>query len=368
MASVELANVRKIGALENLSLSIAPGELVVLTGPADSGKTALLRLVAGLERVCEGEIRIGGRRVDGLPPQERDVGLVPRSGALAAHMTVRELLALAPTLRRMPGPEAESRVRHVSLLFGLAALLDRRADVLSREWQQRVALARALVLAPRVLLCDEPFADLDASARVRLLSELLAAHRQAGTTTLHATRDPLQAMSIATQVVVLRGGLVQQIGPPVELFHRPLNRFVASWFGRPAMNFIEGDVGSGPSFGATGVWVPISHRAALELPIGSKATLGIRPHDLTLGEGEPGDVLGEIELVESLGWEAWVHVRTDAGRLVARLEGPHAAAARAGDRIAMRIAADRVLLFDARGVCVQWPHREPAPAPASVRP
>src|SRR5690606_37440539 len=145
---------------------------------------------------------------------------VPRSGALAAHMTVREQLALGPELKGMPGREVEARVRHASLLFGLAALLDRRADVLSREWRQRVALARALVLGPRVLLCDEPFGDLDASARVRLLSELLAVHRRAGTTTLHATRDAAEAMSIASQVVVLRGGRVQQVGPPAELFHR----------------------------------------------------------------------------------------------------------------------------------------------------
>jgi multiple sugar transport system ATP-binding protein len=357
MASVELIGVEKsfgdVKVVRGVSLSITHGEFLVLVGRSGCGKSTCLRMIAGLEEPTGGEIRIDGRRVNEVPPKDRDIGMVFQSYALYPHMTVRKNIAFGLELRKMPVPEIDTRVREVADILELGSLLERKPKELSGGQRQRVAMGRAIARRPRVFLFDEPLSNLDAALRVQMRAELASLHRTLGATMVYVTHDQVEAMTLADRIAVLEGGVLQQVAPPLELYHRPANRFVAGFIGSPAMNFLEGTVGP-KGFTTNGLSIP------LDAPHGL-ATLGIRPHDLV--PVASGALAGEVTVVEPMGWESFAHVTTPAGPVVARLEGRDAAALKIGSRLALDVDPSRIHLFDAHGVAV----RHPAAGDAMVR-
>jgi ABC-type sugar transport system ATPase subunit len=302
VATVSFEGVRKdfggATVVHDLDLEVGDGELVVLVGGSGSGKSTTLRMLAGLEDVSAGVIRIGGRDVTALPPRDRDVAMVFQDYALYPYLTARENIALGLRLRKIASAEIERRVGWAADVLGLGDLLDRRPKQLSGGQRQRVAMGRAMVREPAVFLFDEPLSNLDAQLRGQMRGEIARLQRRLGTTTLYVTHDQVEAMTLADRLVILDAGRVQQIGAPLEVYQRPANRFVAGFIGTPPMNFVEGRLGS------------------VE-PEGGR-TWGIRPEDLMLvPDGTPGSIPGEVLLVELLGAQAHLHVDAGGQRLTA---------------------------------------------------
>jgi multiple sugar transport system ATP-binding protein len=359
MRSVELLNVTKrfgeATIVEDLSLSVDAGAFLVLVGPSGCGKTTTLRMLAGLEDASGGEIRLGGRRVNELPPKDRDVAMVFQSYALYPHMSVYENMAFGLSLRKVEKPEIKRRVEEAARVLEIGHLLQRRPKDLSGGQRQRVAIGRAIVRKPAVFLFDEPLSNLDAALRVQMRAELQALHRRLGATMVYVTHDQVEAMMLATRIAVLEGGKLRQIGPPLELYHRPADRFVAGFIGSPSMNFVEGQV-EGGAFEAPGL------RVVLPAPVEpqKKVTLGVRPHDIGLA---PAGLSAEATVVEPMGWEAFVHVKCGAGWLVMRLEGEAAAQVKTGDKLTIAIPGDKVHLFDEQGRALLHPAAESTASP-----
>src|ERR671917_2910802 len=255
MASVEIREVTKsFGAtpvIHGVSIDIEDGEFVILVGPSGCGKSTLLRMIAGLENITGGEIRIGSRVVNNVPPKERDIAMVFQNYALYPHMTVADNMAFSLKLRKAPKAEIEARVSRAAEILGLTKLLDRYPRQLSGGQRQRVAMGRAIVRDPQVFLFDEPLSNLDAKLRVAMRTEIKELHQRLKTTTVYVTHDQIEAMTMADKIVVMHDGLVEQIGTPLELYDKPNNVFVAGFIGSPAMNFIKGRVGDG-GFAASG--------------------------------------------------------------------------------------------------------------------
>jgi multiple sugar transport system ATP-binding protein len=268
--------------------------------------------------------------------------MVFQSYALYPHMTVAQNMGFALKLRKTPQAEIDTRVADAAKMLELDQLLRRRPKDLSGGQRQRVAIGRAIVRKPRVFLFDEPLSNLDAALRVQMRVELLALHRRLGATMIYVTHDQVEAMTLATRIAVLNGGVLQQVGPPEDLFHRPANRFVAGFIGSPAMNFVDGTVSADGRFVAPGMNLPI-HFAA---PPGARMTLGIRPQSFAAAGS---DVSGEIEAVESMGWEAYVHLAAECGRVVVRLEGEAALKAKIGERLSVGVPPGAAHWFGADG-------------------
>ncbi|MCO4769953.1 MAG: sn-glycerol-3-phosphate ABC transporter ATP-binding protein UgpC [Deltaproteobacteria bacterium] len=321
MATVELRDVGKLygdtRAVQGVNLSVADGEFLVLVGPSGCGKSTLLRMVAGLEEISEGELRIGGSRANEKAPRDRDVAMVFQSYALYPHMTVRQNMAFGLKVRKEDPAEIARRVNDAARMLELEPLLDRLPKAMSGGQRQRVALGRAIVRQPEVFLFDEPLSNLDAALRTQMRGELKALHAQLGSTMLYVTHDQVEAMTLADRIAVLRLGVLQQAGTPRELFERPANRFVAGFIGSPAMNFIEGQIEDG-AFAAGSATFPLSDLG--EATEGGACTLGVRPHELLVQGTDAAGLSGRVGLVEPTGWESMVHVDTDLGRLVARVE------------------------------------------------
>jgi multiple sugar transport system ATP-binding protein len=287
-------------AVEDISLTIASGEFLVLVGPSGCGKSTLLRMVAGLEPVSEGTILIGDRDVTDSPPRDRDVAMVFQSYALYPHMTVRQNLGYGLKVRRTPKPEIETRVLQVAKALGLEQLLGRRPAALSGGQRQRVAMGRAMVREPQAFLMDEPLSNLDAKLRVGMRTQLAALHARLRTTTIYVTHDQIEAMTLGERVAVLRDGRIQQVATPQELYARPTNVFVAAFIGSPAMNLVEADV-EGGSLRFGGYTIPLPPGNAV--PAG-RVIAGIRPEAFEDGaHADPSlprlDV--RVEVVEELG-------------------------------------------------------------------
>jgi len=336
-------------ASRDLSLEIADGELLVLVGPSGSGKSTVLRMIAGLEEVTAGTIRIGTDDVTHLPPQQRDVAMVFQSYALYPHMTVRENLGFGLRIRKMPRVETERRVAEVAEALGLAAVLDRKPAQLSGGQRQRVALGRAIVREPRAFLFDEPLSNLDAKLRVETRAELARLHRRLGATMVYVTHDQVEAMTLGDRVAVLKDGILQQVAPPLALYRRPANRFVAGFIGSPGMNFIDGELqraGDACLFTSTVLTVPVE----CEGDASDRVTLGIRPQQIALAapdaEGEPrwGVMRGEVAVVEPLGAEQIVHVMLADGTRITVVAPPEAPVA-VDERVTLRVAPSAVHLF-----------------------
>ncbi len=361
-------------AVRDLSLDIADGEFVVLVGPSGCGKSTTLRMVAGLEEATGGEIYIGERLVNDVQPGMRDIAMVFQNYALYPHMSVYQNMAFGLKMRRTPRKEIEKRVREAAEILSIEALLDRRPRELSGGQRQRVALGRAIVREPKVFLFDEPLSNLDAKLRVQMRAEIARLHLRLKTTIIYVTHDQVEAMTLGERIVLLDHGVIQQVDTPMEMYRRPANRFVASFIGSPAMNFIAGEVNNGvfhftevsengdavavrPAADAAGRrpagTVDISEylarsgplstiRVGAEIPNGH-ALLGVRPEDLVArGDGAP---LGTVTLdvVEHMGHETIAHFALAGGDHVARL--PADTGVQPGDQLPLAIRTGAYHLF-----------------------
>jgi multiple sugar transport system ATP-binding protein len=349
MAGVEIRGVRKtFGAtavIHGVDVSIGDGEFVVLVGPSGCGKSTLLRMIAGLEEVTGGEIAIGGRVVNDVPPKERDIAMVFQNYALYPHMTVRENMAFSLRLRRTAADEVARRVKDAAEILGLEALLERYPRQLSGGQRQRVAMGRAIVRDPRVFLFDEPLSNLDAKLRVAMRAEIRELHQRLRTTSVYVTHDQIEAMTMADRIVVMHDGRVEQIGSPLELYDAPRNRFVAGFIGSPAMNFLAGTVRRGG--GAASVELEGGGRVAAPptgAADGAAVVWGVRPEHLALAAEGTG-LAGEVAVVEPTGADTHVLVRTGGAEVVAVFRERHAL--RLGDRIHLSPDVSKTHVFDA---------------------
>lgn len=315
MASVQIHNVRKnFGAtpiIHGVDVDIVDGEFVILVGPSGCGKSTLLRMIAGLENVTAGAIRIGKRVVNDVPPKERDIAMVFQNYALYPHMTVAQNMAFSLMLRKAPKSEMDDRISKAAGILGLAKLLDRYPRQLSGGQRQRVAMGRAIVRDPQVFLFDEPLSNLDAKLRVQMRTEIKDLHQRLKTTTIYVTHDQIEAMTMADKIVVMRDGLVEQIGSPLDLYDRPGNRFVAGFIGSPSMNFFEGRVTADGFHSTGGFRLPLS--AAPTGSEGRPAIYGLRPEHIAL---DPTGVSVTVKVVEPTGSETQVFAEAGGQQIV----------------------------------------------------
>jgi multiple sugar transport system ATP-binding protein len=317
MASVRLAGVEKTYpnghvAARGLDIEIADGEFMVLVGPSGCGKSTALRMIAGLETPTAGQVLIGDRDVTGLPPQERDIAMVFQSYALYPHMTVRENLAFGLRMRGATPATIVERVSRVAQALGLEQVLDRKPSQLSGGQRQRVALGRAMVRDPKVFLFDEPLSNLDAKLRVETRAELARLHRRLQATIVYVTHDQEEALTLGGRVTVMRDGLVEQVGPPMDVYRRPASVFVAGFVGSPAMNLLPGVVSdSGAWSGPGGMVLPVEGWGR-DAGTPRQVTLGVRPHDVELVAPGAGDVDARVDVVEPRGSELLVHLALGA--------------------------------------------------------
>jgi multiple sugar transport system ATP-binding protein len=333
MAGVTFEDVAKIypdgtRAVNDLDLQIEEGEFMVLVGPSGCGKSTALRMVAGLEEISEGVLRIGERVVNHVPARDRDIAMVFQSYALYPHLSVRENIAFGLKLRKMPKDEISKRVEDAARVLGLDGLLDRKPRALSGGQRQRVAMGRAIVRQPAAFLMDEPLSNLDAKLRVQMRAEIARLQRDLETTTIYVTHDQVEAMTMGDRVAVMRKGELQQVAPPQELYDHPVNLFVGGFIGSPAMNMLDarlerGDGGLTATLGSQRISLgeSVDRRPALQAYEGRDVILGIRPEDLDDaalaggegGSGEGGNTLtGDVVLREALGSEIMVHFKIDA--------------------------------------------------------
>jgi multiple sugar transport system ATP-binding protein len=346
MASVGIRDVRKAfgttAVIHGVNVSILDGEFVVLVGPSGCGKSTLLRMIAGLENITAGEIRIGERVVNNVPPKERDVAMVFQNYALYPHMTVADNMAFSLKLRGAPKSEIDQRVNSAADILGLGPYLGRFPRQLSGGQRQRVAMGRAIVRDPQVFLFDEPLSNLDAKLRVQMRTEIKELHQRLKTTTVYVTHDQIEAMTMADKIVVMHEGLVEQIGTPLELYDTPANQFVAGFIGSPAMNFLKGNVkanGSAGFEGPNGVKLPL--KTAPANSDGRPAIYGIRPEHFTIADD---GAEAEIVVVEPTGSETQVFAKLGGEEVVAVFRERHQF--NPGDKVRLKPDPSLVHLFD----------------------
>jgi multiple sugar transport system ATP-binding protein len=340
---------RGLKAVDSVDLSIQDGEFLVLVGPSGCGKSTVLRMVAGLEEVTSGQIRIGGKVVNEVPPKDRDIAMVFQNYALYPHMTVYENMAFGLRRRRLPAADIDRRVRAAADLLGIAQYLERRPKELSGGERQRVALGRAMVRDPQVFLFDEPLSNLDAKLRVQMRAEIKRLHQRVRATMIYVTHDQTEAMTLGDRIAVLRKGLLQQVADPFTLYQRPANQFVAGFIGSPPINFFTAELSaSGPLAIQSGGWsvsLPERFAGALGSRRGRGVIVGVRPEDLALAADGPGGSLrGRVEVSEPLGNEAYVHWSTPAGEMISRVPGQEAPAV--GSEAELHFTYDRLHFFD----------------------
>jgi multiple sugar transport system ATP-binding protein len=346
MASVAIRDVRKsygaTAVIHGVDISITDGEFVVLVGPSGCGKSTLLRMIAGLENITGGQISIGDRVVNNLPPKERDIAMVFQNYALYPHMTVAANMAFSMKLRGAPKDEIDMRVKRAAEILGLEVLLERFPRQLSGGQRQRVAMGRAIVRDPQVFLFDEPLSNLDAKLRVQMRTEIKELHQRLKTTTVYVTHDQIEAMTMADKIVVMHDGIVEQIGTPLELYDHPDNQFVAGFIGSPAMNFLKGTVrvnGSAIFEGPNGIKLPITAPASAN---GRAAVYGIRPEHFTLADD---GTEAEIVVIEPTGSETQVFAKLGGEEVVAVFRERHQF--NPGEKIKLKPDPKLIHLFDA---------------------
>src|SRR5581483_6122128 len=346
-ASVQLSDLRKsYGSLEvihGVDLSVADGEFIVLVGPSGCGKSTLLRMVAGLEDITSGEVRIGERVVNRIEPKDRDIAMVFQNYALYPHMSVFANIAYGLRIRGFAKSDIQARVNRAASILELEPLLDRTPRQLSGGQRQRVAMGRAIVREPSVFLFDEPLSNLDAKLRVQMRFEIQKLHHRLRTTSLYVTHDQVEAMTLADRMVVMNGGRAEQIGTPMEVYENPATVFVAGFIGSPAMNFLPGRIAEGKRVVLEGAG---SLPAAVSLPAGSEVTVGLRPEHLAPANQADASLAGRVEVVEALGADTLLHLDVGGRNVIARL--PHGAMPTVGSTLHVRANPDRVYLFDAQ--------------------
>jgi ABC-type sugar transport system ATPase subunit len=353
MATVTLRDIVKVYgefvAIKGIDLDIEDGTFVVLVGPSGCGKSTLLRMIAGLETISHGELRIGEKLVNDLPSRERGIAMVFQSYALYPHMSVRDNLGFGLRISGVRKPEIERRRNEAAAMLGLDPYMDRRPSQLSGGQRQRVAIGRAMVRDPEVFLFDEPLSNLDAKLRNQTRVEIKRLQRQLGATVVFVTHDQVEAMTLADKIVVLNDGRVAQIGTPLEVFERPANQFVATFMGAPSMNLIPATVGEGGSIKAGGLAIAVpADRFNLPAP-GTAVTLGVRPEDVVpQGHGTRPDLgadfTGAVEFAEMLGDQSLLFTSLGGSEVVVRMQHPRAV--ETGEKLQFRIDGSRVHLFD----------------------
>jgi multiple sugar transport system ATP-binding protein len=362
MAKVRLDGVRKVYengfvAVHDATFEVGAGEFVVLVGPSGCGKSTTLRMIAGLENITAGELRIGERVVNDVPANRRDIAMVFQNYALYPHMTVWENMAFALKLRNEPKQEIERRVAEAAAILDIEKILQSRPRQLSGGQRQRVAVGRAIVRDPEVFLFDEPLSNLDAKLRVQTRKEIARLHRQLDATMIYVTHDQVEAMTMGDRIVVMNAGHIMQIGAPLELYDRPANRFVAGFIGSPAMNFVEcvvreeqGTLLAGTPDGHVDVPLPVRSGVVRDALRSQRLTLGVRPEDIYLAGGvaPPGggvEVEGVVEAVEPMGNEIFVYARVGEQELVARIAPKRLPAV--DETVRLLFDAERIHFFDA---------------------
>ena len=350
MASVHIRDVRKqfgsTPVIRGVDIDIADGEFAVLVGPSGCGKSTLLRMIAGLEEITGGEIEIGGKVVNNVLPKERDIAMVFQNYALYPHMKVRDNMAFSLLLAKRPRSEIDARVDKAAAILGLSDLLDRYPRQLSGGQRQRVAMGRAIVRDPQVFLFDEPLSNLDAKLRVAMRTEIKELHQRLKTTSIYVTHDQIEAMTMADQIVVMRDGVVEQRGRPLELYDHPANLFVAGFIGSPAMNFLPGKLrranGRAEVELEGGMRVPVPRDAAGD--DGQAVIFGARPEHLELASAGAG-LPAEVVVVEPTGADTQVFAKIGATEVTAVFRERHEF--RAGEAIRLAPDHERTHLFDA---------------------
>jgi multiple sugar transport system ATP-binding protein len=361
MAQVVLKDLNKkydeVHAVKDVNLTIRDKEFMVFVGPSGCGKTTTLRMVAGLEEITSGEIAIGDRVVNDLPPKDRDIAMVFQNYALYPHMSVYDNMAFGLKMRKFPKPEIQKRVQDAAEILGIQELLKRKPRQLSGGQRQRVAVGRAIVRHPQVFLFDEPLSNLDAKLRVQMRVELKRLHERLETTAIYVTHDQVEAMTLGSRVVVMKDGYVQQVGEPMEIYSRPANRFVAGFIGSPAMNFVPVRVvETGGALVAEsetpGVRIKVAAARAggrLGAYKGQAVTMGIRPEDLrVVGASESPDLSFDtaVDVVEPLGAEILLDVTVAGQSIVARVEPT--VRTRPHEKLRLAFVPERLHFFDAK--------------------
>jgi len=363
MARVQLKNIVKrypnsdVATVKNLNLDIQDREFLVLVGPSGCGKSTTLRMVAGLEDISDGQLLIGDRVVNDVHPKDRDIAMVFQNYALYPHMSIYENMAFGLKLRKMPKSEIDKRVRDAAKILDIEHLLDRKPKALSGGQRQRVALGRAIVREPQVFLMDEPLSNLDAKLRVQMRAEIAKLHQRLNTTVIYVTHDQTEAMTMGDRIVVMKDGIIQQVGAPQEIYNYPNNMFVASFIGSPSMNFIRGNLveeGGAIFFRAEGfnVRLPEGRYGLIREKgvIGKPIVLGIRPENVSdeamMMETFPESIVtAEVEVVELLGAESYLYLNVVGQSLVARVSARSDIKTRSNVRLALDV--NKVHLFHA---------------------
>jgi ABC-type sugar transport system ATPase subunit len=353
VAAIEIAGVVKtfgtMRVIHGIDLSISDGEFVVLVGPSGCGKSTLLRMIAGLESISGGEVRIGGTVVNDLPPRDRDIAMVFQDYALYPHKSVADNIGFGLKMRGASRSAIEEKVKEAAQILQIGHLLDRKPGQLSGGQRQRVAMGRAIVRDPKVFLFDEPLSNLDAQLRAEMRVEIKKLHQRFGTSIIYVTHDQVEAMTLAHRIAILRGGNLEQFDTPHRVYNSPRSTFVASFIGSPAMNFMPVDIASdGRSVRLPG-GISIAARdgagARFSMLSGRSVTLGLRPEHLALGApGTDGAVMAKVVIVEPLGSDTLALLRVGEAEMTGRF--PPEAALRAGGEIGVSFQTDRAHLFD----------------------
>ena len=328
MAGVVLENIRKsygnVDVIKGVDLEINDGEFTVFVGPSGCGKSTLLRMIAGLEDISAGNMFIGEKRVNELPPKDRSVAMVFQSYAIFPHMTVRENIGFGLTIAKTPKAEKDSKVQEAARILQMEHLLDRRPSQLSGGQRQRVAIGRAITRKPEVFLFDEPLSNLDAALRMDMRMEIGKLHQQLGATMIYVTHDQVEAMTLADKIVVLKDGEVMQAGAPMDLYHHPKNLFVAGFLGAPSMNFSIVDIvkidGEHITVKSDAIAETVVNAQGRTFAVGDKATLGLRPQYLSIVDASAASMTGTVVLTERLGSETVLNIRlTDGSTMIAAI-------------------------------------------------
>jgi multiple sugar transport system ATP-binding protein len=373
VADVQLQAVAKaygeVQILKNIDLHIRDGEFMVFVGPSGCGKSTLLRSIAGLEDITGGELRIGGKLMNEVPPAERGIAMVFQSYALYPHMNLYDNMAFGLQLAKVPKPEIDRLVQHAAKILHIDHLLQRKPKDLSGGQRQRVAIGRAIVRKPDVFLFDEPLSNLDAALRVRMRYEFAKLHEELKTTMVYVTHDQVEAMTLADRIVVLSAGKIEQVGSPMELYEHPCNLFVAGFIGSPRMNFIEAELVSGTAQGAV---VRVAGGTELHCEVdasgakpGDKLTLGIRPEHFRNGD-TANALRAKVTFVESLGsaTQAYCDFPGVDGGITCELGSR--SSVRAGDELSLGVPAALTYLFDAQGLALPRLSQAHRPAAAAA--
>lgn len=361
MASLSLKHIYKkypggVTAVSDFCLEIKDKEFIIFVGPSGCGKSTTLRMIAGLEEITEGELYIGDKLMNDIAPKDRDIAMVFQNYALYPHMTVYENMAFGLKLRKTPKEEIKRRVEEAARILGITNLLDRKPKAMSGGQKQRVALGRAIVRNPKVFLLDEPLSNLDAKLRATMRTELTKIHQKVGTTFVYVTHDQVEAMTMATRIVVMKDGVIQQVDTPQNLYDKPVNMFVAGFIGTPQMNFVncvleKREDGAYIAFEGHSIKLPPekAEDPALNDYFGKEVIAGIRPeciHDEPIYlSSMPDNVMEvDVDVTELMGAEIYLYICIGEQNLIARVSSR--SQARAGDRISVAIEASRIHLFD----------------------